>query len=518
MLIVRSYADIHYYFSEPTPRPLHHRFDKASYVYLYRDTSVNRGRLEIANNVGKPEQDAFTGCELLSRPPKTRQISTDANQDLDHVQVTMSHKHPTLCTVTVDAPDTIKITTSPTPQTEERHWRLPSTDPRDEGKFLFRLHTVDIYFWKVDDAHSFIDAIGKILHQEQLRILDAPPVPVAHEAVVSPVVQQLENIAFTDPAYHNGQTRNSRAALTELSIPTVVSIKQPQHDEHKEAPAAAKSPEAYAPLAYNPAAPPAPEPIKHREKTPPPPESESGTGLAAAAYSDHVNAYAPSTSQHQSSFASQAPQLHSPQAYPGPPQQASSRVSVSSSTTFPNSPSPFTQGQRTSSVSTYHPPPPPSAAGKSSPYPQQQMTVFAPPPQNPNAHLYGGGATPMESPATEVIGNSYIDHSKQPLQHLQPQYADYLQSRPTSQEPVGGYSNYQYGQPHHHHSHHSQGDPNDIHSQVYRPTEEEAKNHGGHRKKSSATPGQQPGRIEEKVDRAEKGVNRFLKRLEKKIG
>lgn len=124
----------------------------------------------------------------------------------------------------------------------------------------------------------------------------------------------------------------------------------------------------------------------------------------------------------------------------------------------------------------------------------------------------------MESPAAEVIGNSYVEHSKQPLQHLQPQYADYLQSRPASQEPPGGYSNYQYGQPHHQHSHHSHGDPNDIHSQVYRPTEEEAKSHGSHRKKSTVASAQQPGKIEEKVDRAEKGVNRFLKRLEKKIG
>ena len=430
----------------------------------------------------------------------------------------MSYKHPTLCTVTVDAPHTTTGTTSPIPQLEERHWRLPSTDPRDEGKFLFRLHTLDIYFWKVDNARAFIDAIGKILRQEQLRILDAPLAPATDEAVMSPVVQQLENVAFTDPAYHNGQTRNSRTALTELSIPSTVSTKQPQHDEHKEPRAATKSPEAYAPLAYNPAAPPAPEPIKHREKTPPPPESESGTGLAAAAYNDHVTAYAPPTTQHQTSFTSQVPQLRSPQVYPGPPQQASSRASVSSSTTFPNSPSPFAQGQRTSSVSSYPPPPPQNATGKISPYPQQHTPSFAPPPQNPTAHLYGGGVTPMDSPVAEVIGNSYVDHSKQPLQHLQPQYADYLQTHPAPQEPIGGYSNYQYGQPHHHHSHHSHGDPNDIHSQVYRPTEEEAKSHGGHRKKSSAGPGQQAGRIEEKVDRAEKGVNRFLKKLEKKIG
>ncbi|KAI4126514.1 MAG: hypothetical protein LQ347_004944 [Umbilicaria vellea] len=429
----------------------------------------------------------------------------------------MSHKHPTLCTVIVDGPQPTKGTTSPTPQAEERQWRLPSTDPRDEGKFLFRLHTIDIYFWKLDAARSFVDALGNILGQDQLSILDAPLAPAADEAKMSPVVQQLENVAFTDPAYHNGQTRSSRTAMNETSLPPAVSIKTSQHNEHQqEMPAATKSPETYAPLAYNPAAPPAPEPIKHREKTPPPPESESGTGLAAAAYNDHVNAYAQPVSHHQSSF---SPQLQSPQSYPGPPWQASSRASVSSSTTFPTSPSPFTQGQRTSSVSSYPPPPPPqSATGKSSPYPQHHTPSFAPPPQNPNAHFLGGNTTPMESPATEVIGNSYVDHSKQPLQHLQPQYADYLQSRPASQETPGGYSNYQYGQPHHHHSHHSHGDPNDIHSQVYRPTEEEAKSHGSHRKKSTAGPAQQPGRIEEKVDRAEKGVNRFLKRLEKKIG
>ena len=66
--LVHRYADVHYYFDAPSPRPLHHRFDKGSYVYLYRDTVRKRGRLEIANHAGKPEQDAFTGCEL-SRPP-----------------------------------------------------------------------------------------------------------------------------------------------------------------------------------------------------------------------------------------------------------------------------------------------------------------------------------------------------------------------------------------------------------------------------------------------------------------
>lgn len=63
MLTVHSFADVHYYFSAPTPRPAAHRFDKGSYFYFYGSRSGNGGRLEIANNVGKPEQDAFTGCE-----------------------------------------------------------------------------------------------------------------------------------------------------------------------------------------------------------------------------------------------------------------------------------------------------------------------------------------------------------------------------------------------------------------------------------------------------------------------
>ena len=59
----RRYGDVHYYFIEPTPRPLHHRFDKGSYIYLYQNASQQRGRIEIANNAGTPDQDAFTGCE-----------------------------------------------------------------------------------------------------------------------------------------------------------------------------------------------------------------------------------------------------------------------------------------------------------------------------------------------------------------------------------------------------------------------------------------------------------------------
>ncbi|KAI9879734.1 MAG: hypothetical protein M1830_007519, partial [Pleopsidium flavum] len=473
-------------------------FDKGSYVYLYQDASKGRGRLEIANNPGKPEQDAFTGF-------------------LDSVHLRYSHKHPTLCTVTVDGKELGQGTTSPPPsQQDNHHWRLPSLDPRDEGKFLFRLHTLDIYFWTAEDAKLFMDSATKILHQEQLEILDVPQAPPAHEEVMSPVVQQLENIAIGDPAYGNGQTRNSRTASVPLTPGLPAS--GASGDTRGEVSKNEEQPANYAPLAYNPAAPPAPEHIKHREKTPPPPEAESGTGLTAAAYADH--GFAPPPGQYQTPMSSPLPgHFQQQQSFSGPPQRHPSSLysSPPPSAGLPYSPSPNQQGQRTSSISSF-PPPPPTASSTASPHGRQQPPSFAAPPKDPNAHLYNQASQPMNSPTTQILGSSYIAPPPQPLQHLQPQYADYLQSRPQNQQPSGGYSNYESNQPHqHHHRYHSRGDEYDVHGQAYRPTEDEGRSHSHHRP-SVAGPGQQPGRLEQRADKLEKGVNKWLKKLDKKIG
>jgi hypothetical protein len=61
-----SFADLHYYYGSPTAKPPHHRFDKGSYVYLFENAAQRRARLEVANNAGTPEQDAFVGCEYHS--------------------------------------------------------------------------------------------------------------------------------------------------------------------------------------------------------------------------------------------------------------------------------------------------------------------------------------------------------------------------------------------------------------------------------------------------------------------
>ena len=451
---------------------------------------------------------------------------------LDSVSIKQSHKHPNLCTITVDG---FKADPKQPSQNQDYYWRLPNTDPRNEGKYLFRLHTLDLYFWKAEDANGFIHCVSKILQKSQIEILDVPAIPDPHQGVTSPVVQKLEKVAIQDPAYQNGQTRDSRTSSV-AQIPASAAS-TPQVATRQEVPRV-EDPAAFKPMVYNPAAPPAPEPISHREKTPPPPDSEQGTGLAAAAQQDHAQAFSPMPSPlpiPSQGPTSRLPYGQSPlsQGFSGPPSQ---HTSPPAHTSF--SPPPSVPGQRHSSISSIPPPPlvgrntvspygstpsavsiPQSHQSMTSPQPQQS---FGPPPVDPDVQPYGAEPKLKRTATAEILGTSYVSSEKPPLQHLQPQYADYLGSRPQSQQPQaqqqqqGGYTNYDYGQqPQRHHSHSSQSSEYDVHSQVYRPTEAEAHKH---RKHSDAGQGQQPGRLEQRASKVDKGVNRLFKRIEKNFG
>lgn len=525
MLKVPSFADVHYYFGAPTPRPIAHRFDKGSYLYFYGNKDSNGGRLEIANNVGKPEQDAFTGCKRQSLSDKQQQLINFRMVAMNCTTIRQTDKHPTLCTITVDGYSSHGEGNTAPVHEPEHHWRLPNTDPRNEGKYPFRLHTLDIYFWTAEDANKFVAFARRKLDPAQLDDVDVPSAPEAHDQVMSPVVQNLENVAIQDPAYHHGQTRNSRTAPIGTTSPP--NIGSPKDSSRLDIPKAQDT-TMYQPLAYNPSAPPAPEPIRHREKTPPPVDADSGTGLAAAAHRDYTQAVSsqsslsrPPGSQIQSSqglFSPQPPQPHI-QSYTSPSPSGGYA-------TLPTS----VQSHRTSSVSSFPPPPPRSGRGSvspskpttsfaappqntanaPSPHPQQNFPVFSAPPQDSVVPFYGKDNQPPESPATQILGDSYIAGTRQPLQHLQPQYADY-------EGLVGGYSNYQYSQQHleQHQQHHGrEGSEYDIHNQIYRPTVEEARGH-----KPVKTSGrQQAGRFEQGAGAVDKKVNRFFKKLEKRIG
>ncbi|KAJ5615697.1 hypothetical protein N7537_000811 [Penicillium hordei] len=507
--LVTVFADIHYYFTEPTrrPSPYHHRFDKGSYVYIYHDAFQNKTRIEIANNPGSPEQDAFCG-------------------GLSNVHIRHSAQFPTLCTLTVDAHPA-----SPQHQyahdTPQSEWRLPSGDPCDDPKEVRnfpRLHTLDIYFWTQEDATEFLDAAVRLLSNAQVET-DREPAP-QQQQTMSSVVQQLETVAVSDPAYQNGQTRNSRSEPTSTAAPLPQAPPPtssfpppppsgPPVDQRLSAgstPAEEKKdPASFAPLPYNPAAPAAPEPIQHREKTPPPEDGMSGTGLAAAVAADNGMPYTP---PHQmmggtggvGGYAS--PPLSTPGLqYAGPP--------VAAPPTFA-SPPPSAGLQHSNSFSTtrssVHSPgtPVPSYSqsflggqgGQQYSASRQGSMSFAPPPQDPNAHLYDQqvyGAAQTQSP---------------------PQY----QAGTTA--PVGGLSNYSYDQTQaqqqqqkqQQQQHQRAGSEYDIHSQLYRPTEVEASSHyQKYAQKAMKNPGQRPRKLEDRAERLEGGMNRFLKKLERKL-
>ena len=408
------------------------------------------------------------------------------------------------------------------PGVQSSDWRLPSTDPRDEGKYLFRLHTLDIYFWTKDDANLFVKSAQATLRQEQMDI--DYPVPTPHAEVVSPVVQKLENVAISDPAYQNGKTASSATS----SLQPVAKAKELERENVN-----------YTPLAYNPAAPPAPEKRTHREKTPPPPDAADGTGLTGATYDEmhhqqqqHHQTYQPG------SILPPPPSTHGPaqasaqQAYLGAAATGAAVGAVAASQLGRHSQaaSPASTGH---SIST-----PPSSTAHHNYVPSAS---HPPAPQHPTAPN-------LDSPTAQILGRSYLTSPTQPLQHLQPQYADYLgqeqhqrrsssQSRPhQAQSPPGGYSDYSYaastsqahtqaaygGHPMAPYYTTGTGD-HALHAQVYRPTEDEAAaggsgGGGSKKKKKKEEEEEQQGRWEQKAEKAEKSLNRLLRKVEKKIG
>jgi len=323
---------------------------------------------------------------------------------------------------------------------------------------MYRLHTVDIYFWTPDDAGLFLDSIKRVVQPHQLQIVANPQMsaPVEHKSdAMNPVVAKLERAAIS-------HSSRSPSISTQQSFPGPPTAPPPASS-----PPAAESSASYAPMAYNPAAPAAPEPIAHREKTPPPLDAADGTGLGTAAMSDHQH-----PPQYGSPFqASFAPQPTSSQPYmPGPPTRSS---------TFSGPPQPGLQ--RSSTVGSIPPPP-------------QSPPSFAPPPAGP---------PPGQVPVQQYAGSpGAATHSPLPSPGYAPQ-----PYQPLASPPPGGYGKYQYGST----SQQAPGtDPYSVHQQLYRPTEQESgiKDH-------DAPAGQRTSNMGKRAEKVEKGVGRLLKKLDK---
>lgn len=352
---------------------------------------------------------------------------------------------------------------------------MPALDPQNEKMYLYRLHTIDVYFWTNEDALSFVGAVKRVLPVSQLRIVDEPSLAPSHTSEVSPLVQNLENVAISDPSYHDSQSRNSRStiqsegsATNTFPGPPMTAFPGPPKSI---SPVQAET-TSFAPIAYNPAAPAAPETIRHREKTPPPEDGDANP-LTAAEVSDQAQPFSPGLQQF-----SGPPSVGNgfmPGYFPGPPQAGIKSPygpgSIPSTPKYDGSQQPNIGSQPSRFLSQY----------------QQQHVQYASHPGSPGISPY------IQSPPLS------LQQSFSPP----PSSATQIASQTV---PVGGYSSYSYTK--------SNNTPSTneyaVHQQVYRPTEGEAI------PKAHRIPKEPRGKLEDSAAKLEKGVTGFLKKLEKR--
>lgn len=340
----------------------------------------------------------------------------------------------------------------------QTEWHLPTYDPKNENKYHYKLHSLDIYFWTQQDALQFVNGVRRVLPPSQVEVLDEPG-PPPQPAGMSSVVQKLENVAISDPQYGTPKPPS-----------------QPPPPSFAPPPAAAPdaAPANFAPMAYNPAAPAAPETVRHREKTPPPDEDPLNPLAVAVAYDYHKQPFTPGMPP---------PSQFPPGGItsPGFPPQ-----SIASPGLPPSLGSPGV---------------PPQHFGAPAPHPGVQRAATMP--------VHGALASPgLASP----YGSGFpASPGMPPPPPQQAPYQPHAQPTPPVTSPglpPPGAAGYGYGQ--------QQPPAQDysIHQQVYQPM--------------NASPGQQPhqyqpkqdprGRLEENAGRLERGVSGMFKKFEKKFG
>ncbi|KAF7559097.1 hypothetical protein G7046_g5061 [Stylonectria norvegica] len=426
--VATLFADIHYFYGPEDSKPRHHRFDKGSYVYLFENANERRCRIEVANHPGEEDQDAFDGF-------------------LDQTRVRYSYKHH--CMVSLTVADAVN----------ESEWHLPTYDLRNENKYHYKLHSLEIYFWTQQDALQFVNGVRRVVPPSHVEVLDEPGPPPP----MSSVVQNLENVAISDPQYGTSKPPSQPQSQGFAPPPTAPPVQ-----------AGAPAPASFAPMAYNPAAPAAPEAIQHREKTPPPDEDPLNPLAVAVAYDYQKQPFTPGF----------PPQTQFPLgglASPGLPPQGLASPGLPPALGSPGMPPPQYGAlpqhpalQRAATMPLHQ------GVGGTYGSPIPGSPGFAPPPSQPTPPA----STPASHPG------------------LPP-------------PPLGGYSSYSYAaQP----GQVQQGAPDyGVHQQVYRPTQTEMAN--PHFQAKPYQPKQDPrGKLEENAGRLERGVSGMFKKFEKKFG
>lgn len=447
---------------------------------------------------------------------------TDASIVLDHVHVTYSYRHHCMVSLVVgDAPG-------------PDQWHLPTLDPRNEAKYHYPLHSLDVYFWTQHDALAFVDGVRRVLPPGQVDVQDEPAPPPAQQQQqqqqqpaqqVSAVVQQLENAAISESNTHHHLPGPPPGAPS-FAPPPVADNRDPSPSTTTTSPAAS-----FAPMAYNPAAPAAPEHIRPREKTPPPEDddNDNSNGLllgnhplharlaqdAATPFSPGLLSGMPSTPANMKSPLSPGvppPQFHAPPgapSFPGPPLGS------------PGLPPPQHQhmthggggyggygGGAPTPMTPSHP-----GLQRAATVPVTQHTAAVAALASPT---YGGSFSQQQqqpgtpTPAyTPTVPTYHPQQVQLQQQQQQPRTTPPVASSPGAlpPPPPGGYSNYSYTTTQQQQQHNEYA----IHQVAYRPTENEQAVQYVPKKEVR-------GRLEDRAGKLEKGVTGMLKRFEKKFG
>ncbi|KAL1879957.1 hypothetical protein VTK73DRAFT_6537 [Phialemonium thermophilum] len=473
--VATLFGDIHYFYGPPTDDPPHHRFDRGSYVYLFEDANQGRARIEIANQPGTDRQDAFDGY-------------------LDKTRLRYSYKHTCLVTLTVGDVE------------GHEEWHLPTYDPHNQNKYHYKLHSLDIYFWTQPDALQFVNGIRRVLPASQCEILDEPaPPPPRLPDDVSSVVQKLEKAAISDSQAQQAQLGGgvgrvgSGAGHNGYAPPPLSAVSAGA--DSASSPAAPS--QTYAPIAYNPAAPPAPEQVRPREKTPPLDDGGMNPLHQTLAH-DAATPFSPGLVP--SGLGPLSPGIVPPPQFQPPPGAPTFPAPPQHSLTSPGMPP---QGFGTLGAGSF----PPQHPGLA-----RAATM-------PAANMLGGTPLGSPGPASPGFGGVPSAYPGSPGFAPPPQHTPTPPGVATSvppPPPPGGFSQYSYAASNSANSvagTQSPGVPGgvgavgmdySIHQQVYRPTETET---AKYRPKQEVR-----GKFEENAGRLERGVTGMLKKFEKKFG
>jgi hypothetical protein len=98
----------------------------------------------------------------------------------------------------VDGPNGQRNSSAPT---DAQEWHLPTFDLRNENKYMYKLYSLDIYFYNSEDAQKFVGSVRRVLPPQQITLVDEPVGPPSYADAMSLVVQKLENVAITDSSF-----------------------------------------------------------------------------------------------------------------------------------------------------------------------------------------------------------------------------------------------------------------------------------------------------------------------------